>query len=408
MRQMYRNLGIILVFFYIYSTIYCQNSTEIIQKSYVACQNIQMGSYKMSGLIKFLTERDTMFITSGCQFKKIKDDSIFPAKFHYYISFNHTPPGEYLYNGDELITTNPTDSTGMIRLRSKLPKNFQTNKSAYLFFEPYLYSKNFLFFLDSMLLIPGISIQQVNDEIVKSVKCHHFLISVPPDQLNNIGEMKTLGDKFEYWTSVTNYLPYQYSITQMFVKNSDTLVVYRKYWITDLVLDQPISDSLFSIASLPRQYKFMNYELPKTTPLLSPGLNAPEWILFSTTGERQSLKDFNEKVVILDFFYKSCYPCLLAMTNLIDLQNKYRDLGVIILGIDPIDKNAGELNDFLKGKGVNYPILLGTKEVIGDYKVSSYPTLYLIDKKGKILFNMAGYGVGYEAVIENFIIQAIK
>jgi thioredoxin-related protein len=76
------------------------------------------------------------------------------------------------------------------------------------------------------------------------------------------------------------------------------------------------------------------------------------------------------------------------------LYEKYKEKGLVIIGIDPYDKKEDGIEKFLSKRGVNYTVLLKGKDVAKDYHVSGYPTVYLIDKNGKILFSMAGYSSG--------------
>jgi thioredoxin-related protein len=56
---------------------------------------------------------------------------------------------------------------------------------------------------------------------------------------------------------------------------------------------------------------------------------------------------------------------------------------------------------------VRYTVLLGGKDVSKDYHISGYPTMYLIDKNGKIVYAISGYGIGVEAILENYILQTL-
>jgi thioredoxin-related protein len=54
---------------------------------------------------------------------------------------------------------------------------------------------------------------------------------------------------------------------------------------------------------------------------------------------------------------------------------------------------------------VTYTVLLGGKDVANDYQVSSYPTIYIVDKNGKIIFTQVGYGKGIETILEKVILE---
>ena len=74
---------------------------------------------------------------------------------------------------------------------------------------------------------------------------------------------------------------------------------------------------------------------------------------------------------------------MLALPALQNLHEKYNDKGLKLIGIDPYDtKEKDDIDNFLAKRGVTYTVLFGGKDIAKEYHVSSYPTIYLIDKKG--------------------------
>lgn len=86
------------------------------------------------------------------------------------------------------------------------------------------------------------------------------------------------------------------------------------------------------------------------------------------------------------------------------LHEKYDVKGLEVIGIDPYDiKGKYNIDNFLAKRGVTYTVLLGGKEIAKKYQVFGYPTIYLIGKKGEILYTHIGYGKGDEKEIEEII-----
>ena len=59
------------------------------------------------------------------------------------------------------------------------------------------------------------------------------------------------------------------------------------------------------------------------------------------SGKDVNLAAFKGKVILLDFWATWCGPCKLEIPGFVDLQSKYRDRGLVVLGLsvdDPIDK----------------------------------------------------------------------
>jgi len=97
---------------------------------------------------------------------------------------------------------------------------------------------------------------------------------------------------------------------------------------------------------------------------------------------------------------------MLALPDLQDLHERYDEKGVQIIGINPYDtKEDDDIDNFLAKRGITYTVLLGGKDVAKEYNVSGYPTIYLIDKEGKILFTQVGYGAGTETKLEEIIVK---
>jgi thiol-disulfide isomerase/thioredoxin len=118
---------------------------------------------------------------------------------------------------------------------------------------------------------------------------------------------------------------------------------------------------------------------------------APDFTLSSTDGNRVHLSDYRGKVVLLDFWATWCPPCRAGIPHMVELQNKYRADGFVVLGMN-MDQNPEDLVAFLSRTTVNYPTLKIDAETLEAYGgVSSIPLTLLIDKQGKIRERYLGY-----------------
>ena len=108
---------------------------------------------------------------------------------------------------------------------------------------------------------------------------------------------------------------------------------------------------------------------------------------------------------MLDFFYKGCGPCMLSLPALEKLHEKYKDKGFALIGIDTYDKKGDGIEEFLIKRGVTYPILLGGHDVSKEYHVYAAPTMFFIDKDGKIITTQVGYGEKLDDELEKIILE---
>ena len=107
----------------------------------------------------------------------------------------------------------------------------------------------------------------------------------------------------------------------------------------------------------------------------------------TTDGRRVRFpEDFAGRYVLLDFWSLSCPPCLMDIRDhyLRDYA-AYREAGFEILGVamDTDEDLRGNLPDL----GIAWPVVADRPEgrITECYRVDAYPTLYLIDPRGRIV-----------------------
>ena len=84
----------------------------------------------------------------------------------------------------------------------------------------------------------------------------------------------------------------------------------------------------------------------------------PDFTLGDLAGEPQSIRSFNGKPLIINFWATWCGPCLREIPMLKELQTARPDLQIVGVAIDrrePVEKFAGDI-------AFNYPILIGQSE----------------------------------------------
>ena len=127
------------------------------------------------------------------------------------------------------------------------------------------------------------------------------------------------------------------------------------------------------------------------------GPTAPDFSLTNLSGQTVTLEQYRGKVVLLDFWATWCPPCRMTIPMLIKLQEKYRDEGLIILGIsidDPQQITDKDLRYFKKITQINYPVLRFNQKVMQDYfedESLSVPTMFVVDRNGKVRDKIVGY-----------------
>lgn len=88
--------------------------------------------------------------------------------------------------------------------------------------------------------------------------------------------------------------------------------------------------------------------------------------------------------VLVDFWATWCGPCVAAIPHMQQLWDKYKSKEVAVIG--HTDGSSENLPEFIKSKGITYPISVGT-DIGNAYGVSGIPHVFVIGHDGKIFWH---------------------
>ena len=119
---------------------------------------------------------------------------------------------------------------------------------------------------------------------------------------------------------------------------------------------------------------------------------APQFSLANLDGKNVSLKDFADKVMVVDFWATWCGPCREEIPHLNKLYENYRGKGLVVVGISMDAEGPEVVKQFAKELRMEYPVVMGDENVQQDFGgIVGLPTTFIIDRKGNIVKKYTGY-----------------
>ena len=117
---------------------------------------------------------------------------------------------------------------------------------------------------------------------------------------------------------------------------------------------------------------------------------APVWELKDPDGKLVKSSDFDGKVVILDFWATWCPPCKAEIPGFIELQKRYGEKGLVVVGVSVDEQGSSVVKQFMKEFAMNYPVVMGNFKMMQDFGGTAIPTTFIIDRSGKIVSKHVG------------------
>jgi cytochrome c biogenesis protein CcmG/thiol:disulfide interchange protein DsbE len=119
-------------------------------------------------------------------------------------------------------------------------------------------------------------------------------------------------------------------------------------------------------------------------------LPAPQMKLTDLNGQKVDLASYKGQVVLVDFWATWCDPCRAEIPHFIQLQDKYRDQGLQIIGIS-MDDGPKPVREFSQEFKMNYPVAMGNAKLAERFGgVLGLPVSFLIGRDGRIYARHVG------------------
>jgi thiol-disulfide isomerase/thioredoxin len=108
------------------------------------------------------------------------------------------------------------------------------------------------------------------------------------------------------------------------------------------------------------------------------------------------VEDKKGKVVLLNLWATWCGPCRDEMPEIVEMQEKYKDKGFEVYGLNTDDESADDIKSFAQKMKLNYQLGYASTKMIGEFiritRVSGIPQTIIVDREGRMVFAVGGGG----------------
>ncbi len=119
---------------------------------------------------------------------------------------------------------------------------------------------------------------------------------------------------------------------------------------------------------------------------------APDFEVTTLAGVPVTRDSLRGKVVLINFWATWCPPCRIEMPGFQSVYDENKDRGFMVLGVSTDAAGRRPVLDFLRDKGISYPVAMANGKMVNDYGGARVlPTSFLIDREGRLRHEVRGY-----------------
>ena len=125
----------------------------------------------------------------------------------------------------------------------------------------------------------------------------------------------------------------------------------------------------------------------------APEISSGTWI----NSAPLTLKSLHGRVVLIEFWTFACYNCRNTVPTVKKWDAQYREKGLTIIGVHTpetdLENNVADVRHEVAALGIKYPVVTDNDySTWKAYRVEAWPTLFLLDKQGRVRWMHVGDG----------------
>jgi thiol-disulfide isomerase/thioredoxin len=386
-----RNLFLFLIFCFVFPLTVCADiPKDLVKRILNATASFEQYEIKYERKFKYPLEKDTL--------SEVYNSTIYRTDIEYYIGYQQV---SYLKSNvpRSIIASN---TKGMYRVNFSNNYHYKTlladNESLLIknlnanIYKPLLYSKAVLLLFTEKNNDSKYIYLEKNDSI-KDVKKRFICI-----------------EKTIVVIDKQTYLPVseeQFTVGK--INNQYSLYKLLDYTLLDKSLYKPIlktADSFISIIKGFPDGDSIKNSKKDLYQKIKPGDTLTQIMAVLFRKANFKFQDIKDSIVLLDFFYTTCAPCVAAAPELNSLYSSYKNKGVFLFGIDAFETDWANINKYVADHQILYPIIETNKQTLYNFGVTGFPRLLLI-KNGVLVKIIYGYTKGVTEMLKTNLDQLL-
>jgi len=129
-------------------------------------------------------------------------------------------------------------------------------------------------------------------------------------------------------------------------------------------------------------------------------------------GTTFKVADRKGKVILLNLWATWCGPCRSEMPALVRMQDRHRDKGLEIIGLDADDESVEDINAFAASMNLNYQLVWASttlqKDLLNISKFDGIPQSFLIDRDGNLRGVFRGANASDVKKMEDLVAKVVN
>ncbi|WP_161635254.1 TlpA family protein disulfide reductase [Aquimarina macrocephali] len=359
-----------------------KTDTEILNKTITKINSLETIEYQWTRkMVSTKLPSNNRVDSANAYFDFSSRDTLIGTKYH----FNGVY-GERVFDG---VTEFKTDPERKTVIYNGQPKKYDVTNSYSMSHSIFEIKK----LLPKLLVDTTIISEHKPDTLINNIECYKFKFSIPNRYIGMEAILVNTDIEnyvLEYTIAISKneYLPIQIKTTY------PQKAGYTATTLKNIKIPSKRNDSIWNYKIFSKGYLTLSQsdynKRRRNKNSTKIGQLAKNWTLPNIKGDSISFSKLDKNLILLEFWYPGCLPCVKAIPIINEIQHKYGEKGFAAYGIEFTLSSDEGLGKYIKEQNIRYQTLYMGSETAKDYGVYAAPTFFLIKKSGEIIYTNVG------------------